>query len=42
MLRDLMQHKAYLIFWGGAMLIFLAVACGMLYELHRIVQLLKK
>lgn len=37
-----MQHKAYLLFWGGTMLVFLLVGCGVWYELHRIFLLLKK
>lgn len=42
MLSDLLQHKAYLIFWLSIMLIFLVIGGGVWYELHRIFLLLKK
>jgi hypothetical protein len=42
MLRDLLHHKEYMVFWGVIMLVFLAVSGGILYELHQIVVLLRR
>ena len=42
MIRELLHHRTYVVFWGIIMLISTGVGAGIWYQLYQIAELLRR